>query len=415
MRSVADLPDELRERLDQRREWNQENRAVENILDLFPSFKYSYSSLLPTSHRRGAVDLVVSAKGRARAADVARSHSIWLDPVDAPKELYKHRLRINRIIKWAYKNNFVPVMMTLTTYHRWNNLYELIHMLCAAWRDLLSSHAGRRRAKSIELQGWVRRLEININDGVDAEGHPLTNSGWHPHFHALLIVPRSKLQILSDAESEWREVWVNVVCERYRREFGENVAESFLPAFRKHGLVFSRDDATDVNNVGKLREVDTGDYFAKLMGFDPVEVYGGDKEMATVMKSSKIPFDLIRDPSLPAANIDLWCEYAIATKGIQSVKYSGKLERKVNAYFSEHPEVNDTYKVCPAETIVASLGRDVYQILYRNFKLKELLEKVTEGYDALCAWLKKTFILLGVPELAEIPVALPRPPSENTT
>ena len=39
MRSVDDLSDEQRKRLDQRRDWNQEKRAVETVLDLFPSIQ----------------------------------------------------------------------------------------------------------------------------------------------------------------------------------------------------------------------------------------------------------------------------------------------------------------------------------------------------------------------------------------
>lgn len=438
MRSLDDMPQEQREHLDQRRDWNREQRAVETVLDLFPSFKYSYSSVLPQACRAGNVNLVVSANGKARVADVARSHSIWLDPVDAPKELYKHRLRINRVINWAYKNNYVPVMMTLTTYHRWNNLDGLIRLLSASWRDLLSSHAGRRRAESVGLRGWVRRLEITINDTPRSSENEsesesekrvnapsanekfmknahvaASNSGWHPHFHALLIVPRDKLQVLSDSEKEWRKAWVDAVCKRFKEEFGEDVDSSFLPAFKQHGLVFSRaHDERKGDCVPPLREVDTGDYLAKIMGYDPVEVYGGDKELTSAtLKDSKIPFDLIRDPNLPAANVDLWCEYAIATKGVQAVKYSMGLEKDINAYFEAHPQANDTYKVRPKETVVASLGRDVYQVFYRNFKLKELYKKIAEGYDALVAWFKEVFVELGVPELCEVPIALPRPPS----
>ena len=414
MRSVDDLSEEQRDQLDQRREWNQQQRSVENLLDLFPSFKYSYSSLLPQAHRSGFVDLVVSDRGKARVVDVARSHSVWIDPVDAPKELYKHRLRINRVIKWAYKNNFVPVMMTLTTYHRWNPLLPLVHLLCAAWRDLLSGSPGRRRASSVGLQGWLRRLEITINDGlINDDGDPLPNSGWHPHFHALLIIPRDKLETLSDAEEEWRQVWVSSVCKRYEAEFGEAIDETFLPAFRHHGLTFSRVYDVAPEKCGSLREVDTGDYFAKIMGYDPVEIYGGDKELtAATLKNSKIPFDLIRDPSLTAADVDLWCEYAIATKGLRAFKLSRDLGKKVDAYFEEHPD-DDSRKVCPAESVVASLGRDVYHLLYRNFKLKELYQKISEGYESLCAWLEEIFISLGVPELCACPIAMPRPPART--
>ena len=277
-------------------------------------------------------------------------------------------------------------------------------------------------------------MEININDGiVNSNGEFLPNSGFHPHFHALLIVPHDKLELLSDSEQEWRDAWINAVCKRFEAEFGEKIDESFLPAFREHGLVFSRVYDSDKKSYGALRAVDTGDYLAKIMGYDPVEiygvnekiselaldrdertyaVYGVDNEVASIaLKSSKIPFDLIRDPSLPAANVDLWVEYAIATKGVPAVQYSHGLEKRVNDYFEEHPQVKDTYKVCPTETVVASLGRDVYQLLYRNFKLKELYEKVAECYDALCLWLERTFRMLGVPELCSCPIAMPRPPA----
>ena len=410
-------------------------RSVEDfdsLLNLFPSLKFAHESMLPQAHRSGFVNLVVSEKGKARVADVARSHSIWLDPVDATKELYKHRLRINRIIKWAYKNNFVPILMTLTVYHRRNNLDGLNHVLGDAWRDLLSGYSGRRRAADVDLQGWIRRLEININDGiVNSDGEFLSNSGFHPHYHALLIVPCDKLELLSDSEQEWRDAWVSAVCKRFEAEFSEKVDESFLPAFREHGLVFSRVYDGDKKSYGALRAVDTGDYLAKIMGYDPVEIYGVNERLAEValaldrdertyavygidnelastsLKGNKIPFDLIRDPSLPAANVDLWVEYAIATKGVPAVQYSHGLEKRVNDYFEDHPQVKDSYKVCPAENVVASLGGDVYQLLYRNFKLKELYEKVAEGYDALCSWLERTFVSFGVPELCTCPIACP--------
>ena len=165
------------------------------LLDLFPSLKHSYSSMFTEIHRFGNVHLVVSKdRKKCRVKDIARSHSIWLDPVDAPKEFYKHRLHINRVIKWAYKNKYVLVMMTLTPYHRWHNLDGLLRVLSAAWRDLFSNGYGRNRAASVGLVGWVRRLEITIND-MDSKSEksennnsndnalptPSSNSGWHPH------------------------------------------------------------------------------------------------------------------------------------------------------------------------------------------------------------------------------------------
>jgi len=440
MRSYEDLPEHVRQHVDQRRDWNKQNRPTSNVLErFFPSFQFSYSTPLPEAYRRGYVDLVVSGEGKdckARVSDIARSHSIWLDPVDAPKELFKYKRRINRVINWAYKVGCVPIMMTLTTYHRWHYLDELRIVLRDAWEDMFSNYSGRKRVTEIDLQGWIRRLEITINDGDDLSlqkaaylncskyekiegcGEPTdkhyqlrTNAGWHPHYHAILIVPKDKVQLLSDLEQKWRDAWVGYVCKHFERTFGEKIEESFLPAFRQHGLVFSR--YRKGSKKGKLRPVDTGDYLAKIMGYDSPEVYGGDSEMTSyTLKDSKIPFDLLRDSSLPAGNVDLWVEYAFATKGVPAFKFSNKLEARVSEYFAEHPEQDiSTGKALPIETVVASLSNHVHQFIYHNNLLDALIQKATEGYDSLCSWLRDTFVELGVPELCECPFAMPRPPT----
>lgn len=412
MRTYADLPRYIRRKFDQRRYWNKRNRQAINLLEqLFPSLQFSYSTPLPEAYNRGYVNVVVSGDGnskKARVAEMSRSHSIWLDPVDAPKELYKYRLRINRVIKWSYSQGYVPIMMTLTTYHRWHHLDELRVLLLEAWKDLISSYAGRKRLDEVDLQGWVRRLEITINDGTNGSK---SNDGWNPHFHAIIIVPKDKLKLLSDLEQKWRDAWADYVCKRFEKIFGEKIAPSFVDALRKHGLVFSR--YSKGSKKGQLRPVDTGDYLAKIMGYDSPEVYGGDSELTSdTLKDSKIPFDLIRDSSLPAANVDLFVEYALATKGVPAFRFSGGLEDRVNEYFAKHPdqyaEVDETL---PTESVVASISNHVHQILYRNNLLDDLKKVATKGYDALCSWLKQIYVDLGVPELNECPFALPRPPS----
>lgn len=412
MCSVDDLDPEILERLEQRKDWNKLRYAVQTVLDLFPSLKYSYSSSLPTTCKGiGGIQLVISDKGKVRIANVARSHSIWLDPIDSPKELFKYRLRINKIIDWSYRQNFVPVMMTLTTYHRWHNLEGLIRLLSDSWNDVFSHRDGKKRTSFVDMKGWVRRMEITINDGDENS----TNAGWHPHYHAIIMVPRAKLQQLSELEQEWRDVWVKAVCKNFKKIFDEEIDESYIPAFREHGLVFSRYNKGKYK--GQLRHVDSGDYLAKIMGYDKPEVFGGDTEMTgDQLKHSKTPFDLMLDSSLPACNVDLWLEYALATKGVPAFKFSKSLEKQVKAYFNEHPELDKANHPCPDETAVASITQEVYQILYRNFQLDALKQKVTEGYDAVCSWLNDTFVALGVPELCNSPFTMPtrpKPPDDG--
>ena len=180
LRSIDGMPQDQRDYLDQRYPWNKEQRPAKTLLDYFASLKYSYSSLLPFAHRVGNVDLLVSEKGKARVSDIARSHSIWLDPVDAPKELYKYRLRMDDCIAWAYSNGLVPVMVTLTVFHRWHHLEKVLRVLKRSWSAFFAGSKHRKRAAAVDLQGYIRRLEITLNDGdkdFDEKGQPLTNAG----------------------------------------------------------------------------------------------------------------------------------------------------------------------------------------------------------------------------------------------
>ena len=144
-------PEDL-EHLDRRRDWNKW-RETETLLDYFTSFKYSYSAQIPGGN---GINLVCSAEGKGRVTGVIRSHSIWLDAVDAPKELFRYRLRIQDCINWAYKNKLVPIMVTLTTYHQWHDLDNLLKILSGAWTDF--THNGKRR-KIFDIR-W------NGNNGV---------------------------------------------------------------------------------------------------------------------------------------------------------------------------------------------------------------------------------------------------------
>lgn len=471
-RSVEDFGSLLA--LDWRRIWNKENpnRPVKTLQDLFPSLKFAHESVLPLTarlRRRGIdsssvdwegspwyrralrdyikekqslffnvtqfvarpthptvptmkdlfvreyVDVVASSKNdktTVRFDDICRSHSIWLDPVDAPKELYKWRLRIQKAICWAYQNECVPVMMTLTIFHRWNHLKSLLNVLQKSWdKFMVTGRPALRRRAEMSLEGYVRRLEITINDGqenrVGADNEPATNSGWHPHLHVILFVPRDKLATVSAMEARMKKDWVDIVSERFREECGDSIDPSYLPAFELHGLHLSRYSKGKLR--GQLRPVQDSAYLDKIEGYDHLHVYGIDKEVSSaVIKDSKIPFDLLRVVS--AANIDLWCEYAIATKGIPALQFSRPLIKKINAYYEAHPDKDPVPADLPSSEIVAHLEFEIYRLFYRNFLIPELRKKAAEGYDALLKWVKDKLVEMGVSALCDDPTSLPRVP-----
>ena len=411
MRTVTDW-ETLIDKLERRRTWNRANRAVETLLDLFPSLKYSYSSLLPQSSRRGYVEILRTADiGRVstRVGDVARSYNIRLDPIDSPKRLIKYAWRIQSIINWCYKQGFVPVMMTLTLYHRWHALAPLCRILRQAWSRLFGGgKAGVARKKYIDLQGYIRRMEETINDGGIAAGvgefeDRSFNAGWHPHYHIVLMVPREKLQLLSDYEERLREIWVELVRKYFVDEFGEDIPASYHEAFKQHGLVFSRYKSAEHaracgcrhGKAGDLFEVKDGKYLAKMLGYDASEVYGIESEFtAQRAKNSKAPFDLLCE-EVTSSNVELWCEYAIATKGMPCFSFSHGLEQVVKAYYEAHPDEKLAEYVlpkrAPEEVVVLRLRSEDFHWLYRHFQLGELLNKSKGEQAVVIAWLKENF------------------------
>ena len=460
--------------LDWRREWNKEdpNRQVELLIDLFPSLKYSHESILPLTarlRRRGIdlssvnwkgspwyqrvylpslsnndnnslffdssqvderpcvprsrdlfrddfVDLTCSEKNGTKSVrfdDVCRSHSIWLDPIDSSFELYKWRLRVQKSICWAYENNLVPVMMTLTIFHRWHNLKNLLNILQKSWdRFLISGRPAMRRRSDMGVEGYVRRLEITLNDGqlnrIGDDKEPVTNSGWHPHFHVILFLNKEKLSIVSDMESQLRKDWVEIVSENFKKEFGEEIEKTYICTFLKHGLHLSRYD--DGRFANQLRPVKDSAYLDKIQGYDHLRAYGIDKELSSdVIKDSKIPFDLLREVS--ASNIDLWCEYAIATKGIPALQFSRPIIKKIDSYFEAHPEKDPAPADLPPSELIAHLEYSIYRLFYRNFLIPELKKKAAEGFEPLVSWMREKFVELGVSALCDDPTALPRPPN----
>ncbi|MBR0289472.1 MAG: hypothetical protein IJQ82_10875, partial [Selenomonadaceae bacterium] len=274
-----------------------------------------------------------------------------------------------------------------------------------------SGRPAQKRQAEIGLVGNIRRLEITINDGdenFDKDGNPKTNAGWHPHFHVLLFVPKNKFEALSDMEARMKKDWVEIVAAHFRAEFGEEIPELFLPAFEAHGLYLSRYNKGE--RKGELRPVKDSRYLDKIYGYDPINVYGGDKEIsADSFKNSKIPFDLLRE--ITAANVDLWCEYAIATKGMAALRISRPLAKKINDYFEANPDKDPIPKGLPPSKVVAHLEATIYRLFYRNFLIPQLKAKAAEGFEALLSWVKDKMVELGISALCDDPTALPRPPN----
>ena len=401
------------------------------LLDYFPGLKYSYSVPLPAhviARNRGVglgdgsfkahyIDVCENLGGssrRARVSDLMRSRSIRLDPVDAPKHLFVYRLRIRRCISWAYSVGLVPIMMTLTVFHRWHPLKGLLNVLRGAWNYFFTgTRMAVRRAKKMGLVGYIRRAEETINNGSHGSccevGLGNFNSGWHPHYHVILFVERDKLDVVSSMEDELREAWFQAVNRYFEIEFGSPIESSYELSFKRHGLFFSRcigkgfydtrgcdmsflDRAIDKS---PLRRVDDSEYLAKIFGCDTGSFFGGDSELTGGdVKGSKVPFDLLCDDT--AENVDLWAEYALATKGVMSFFFSRGLESRVSEFYKVHPDEDPVKPLDKTRKVLAQVSRRAYRFVYRLFKVDEMLKVAVKGIDDLRRWFRRLYIENGI-------------------
>ena len=417
--------------LERRKEWNIARLPViENNLDLFPAVKYSYSSRRPDKHE---ISIIVSEGGKVRFDGLVRSCNMRLDPVDAPRIAYNKRKEIQRALQWGYDNDVIPVMLTFTIYHdwTWQPLDKLIAVLRSSYDDMFDHSVGERLRDKIGFKYRIFRMEETLdmknplespdeqepseNDKHEHDGH----HGWHPHYHVILFVPKANLSVLDELEPKLKTRWKKLVQKHYAKIFGKEIPESYLPALYEHGLMISRysEDVKDengdvVHKQGDIYQVNDTDYFAKIMGCDSAEVYGGDKELTNSLNKNAIcPFDLLRVP--PTAEIaDLWNEYAIATKGKSCFRFARGFKAVIDEYFKQHPDRDPVSVSKSKESVIASLRDDVYHLLYRNFKVEEVKciivnfvksagFNISKAYDFVYDWLKKLFVGWGLPEPME--------------
>ena len=433
--SMRTPDEELIKKLERRRDWNIANRPIVTLLDLFTGVKYSYSARRPDKHE---ISIIVAEGGKVRFDGLVRSGNIRLDPVDAPRIVYKKRKEIQRALTWGYDNGFIPVMVTFTIFHdwTWQPLDKLISVIRKSYDDIFDHKIGGKLKDKIGFKYRIFRMEETIdmkNKLPECEGGSAHDGkhGWHPHYHVILFVPKDNLKTLDELEPTLKARWQRLVKKYYHEFIGKEIPESYLPALYEHGLMISRysDNVWDENgNIihekGEIYEVDDTEYFDKIMGCDSAEMYGGDKEFTnTLNKNSIAPFDLLR--MKPSAEIvDLWCEYAVATKGLSSFRFTPGFKKVIDEYFKQHPDRDFVSVEKPKDSFAVSLKEDVYHLLYRNFKVVEVKRtiadfvkkaelNVTKVYDFVYDWLKKLFVSWGLPEPTEEDLFGYCPPNYN--
>ena len=234
---------------------------------------------------------------------VRSCHSVWSCPVCSPRILAARSEEMDALFKKAYSSGHVVALVTFTAHHTHRqSLENLIKTFKGAVRYFNANRRGKKFFAELQMIGKVQAYEVT-------EGY----NGWHFHMHALWVVPRASLSLLSESEPELKSYWLH--C--YKQAGGE-VPENRTTAFLKRGFVVSR--YTDGKRKGQIFECHSGKY---LCG------WGGDKELTGLStkkakNGNRTPFELLESGKPKDAK--LWTEFCLATKGKRRIIYSRGLK-----------------------------------------------------------------------------------------
>lgn len=147
----------------------------------------------------------VSGSRRLFKADFCKGR---LCPMCAWRRTTKIFVQTSKIMDYIQENDQDnwPVFLTLTV--RSVSLYQLgqaIEEMQVAWNRLMANKSIKSRVK-----GWMRALEVTVNH--DDHSRERETYEAHPHFHAILMVPKKYFQKSSglylettDWVSKWRK------------------------------------------------------------------------------------------------------------------------------------------------------------------------------------------------------------------
>lgn len=149
-----------------------------------------------------ARELVVELHGnpaerRSAFFGLVTCQSVWECPCCSPRISAKRRDELNALLAWARAENHAVVMLTLTARHaKGDQLGELLDALKRAKARL----SQRREWRALGLVGSVTATEVTYGA-----------SGWHPHFHCILILDRPK-RSAREAVAELLPAWLTCLA-----------------------------------------------------------------------------------------------------------------------------------------------------------------------------------------------------------
>jgi len=142
------------------------------------------------------IEIKVSTEsGRAFFSGFQACGSVWLCAICGPKITERRRVEVSEAIEKAKAQGLKVMLLTLTVPHGMGD--DLRVVLAAMKKGWLKTSCGRKAQNMRQetgFQGSIRVLEVTYGE-----------NGWHPHFHALLILDTDKTP--HQVEEAWWPLW----------------------------------------------------------------------------------------------------------------------------------------------------------------------------------------------------------------
>ena len=275
---------------------NRLHRFLKKEILARPELKYKLRTLLYCGARNvrikseaGGVH-IISNGTHTRILGIKRCEQGWVCPVCTARKMKQHSQNIGAGIERLKQDGLIPIMITFTIFHTvQESAAEVLKLLKDTFTIFTKNTTWRRKKANgtyyTNSGQWNRfNHEFNIKHSVKVMETTYGLHGWHPHYHNLYWVPKSRLwEIASweeDLKAEWRacedkaakkifsEEHYKLRCEMYKRCDIKHAAKTGYT----EGLYISKD------KNGQARGMEASDYICGWGGND--EVTGYDKKHA---------------------------------------------------------------------------------------------------------------------------------------
>lgn len=283
--------------------------------------------------RYSEAQVLKTPDNKAFVGGVVQCANVWACAVCGGKISQRKGQELRETYKAAEKGGYHVSMLTFTAPHTaGDRLQDLVPAMSEALRSFWGHHQLKNKNPKKGALGW--RYDREVLGSIRAFELRLGSSGWHPHFHIVII---SKSVIPGSDKSRLLSVWQSCclraglscpnqhgldICD------GSKTGDYISKYGSDDGVLTTRDgeavtwDSADEMTKGYLKRGKTGSFSP----WDLLRVIGGDKETVKVYCDF---FGYSRSIGLRKAK-NQFRVYVKTLKGVAQLKYSPGLRKALN-------------------------------------------------------------------------------------